>query len=203
MALVFLDRELRGPYLRVPAVDMARLAIPNNHPLALVGYYSKKGTTRREALKESFLPYQSRETCEQKYRAHRIPYVPNYGFRCAGGFGYKVCNDDVGSPLVVKGATPEEDFAVGILSDATTGSCWMDVPLPSLFTSFVGFQEGIDKITSGDPLLHLHCCCSCSTLQPCIEKKRTLSFLSWLQSGLNGWLTVCPHMAAPPPPPPS
>ena len=202
MALVFLDRELRGPYLRIPDLDMTWMTIPNNQPLAFVGYFSKMGTSRKEILKESFLPYQSRETCERKYRAHRTPYVPYSGFRCAGGSGYKVCLDDIGSPLILKGATPEEDFAVGFLSDATTGSCWMDVPLPALFTSFAGFQEGINRIKAGDPLLRLylqriHCCCSSFTLLALRSKKRTLRFLSWLQAGLNGWLASCSHMAAP------
>ena len=151
MALVFLDRELAGPYLNVPAVAMAWTVVPNNHPLALVGYYSKIGTARREVLKESFLPYQTRKVCDQKYWAHPVLDAPDASFLCAGGSGYKVCLDDVGSPLILKGSKPEDDFVIGILAGATTGSCWTNVPLPALFTSFVGFQEGIELIKTGDP----------------------------------------------------
>ena len=150
IALVFLEKEIPGPYLNVPGVAMPWTVVPNNHPMTFVGYYAK-GSDRKQSLKEAFLPFRSRSDCLEIYNNHRSKLYPHKSFICAGGSGYKVCLDDVGGPLIIKGGTPEDDMAIGVLSGATTGSCWMDVSLPALFTSFAGLQEGLDIIkSSGD-----------------------------------------------------
>jgi len=142
LALLVLSESLEGPYLRVlPQQDPAQ-AFGDLQSFQFAGY----GLVREEqvsvTLQEVELFYRRQGFCRQLYQTLGYEFKPEDTI-CATGLGRaELCRGDSGGPLILKGATPDEDFAVGILSGGSPG-CGVDVQLPALFTNLYLYQNDL------------------------------------------------------------
>mmetsp|Transcript_4000 Transcript_4000/g.7995 ORF Transcript_4000/g.7995 Transcript_4000/m.7995 type:complete len:550 (-) Transcript_4000:84-1733(-) len=135
----------------VPAADT---------PLTVIG----RGNTEsgglgnlQNTLHEAFVPFITTETCEMARSDGGWTYEDLIGdsLFCAGSDDFGSCEDDWGSPMVVKDASPFNDVVVGVTS--WTFGCG---PTPSVYSRV---SEGYDWLrfticeNSVDPPTYLNC----------------------------------------------
>eukprot|EP00191_Tetraselmis_sp_GSL018_P014209 CAMPEP_0177589326 /NCGR_PEP_ID=MMETSP0419_2-20121207/6740_1 /TAXON_ID=582737 /ORGANISM="Tetraselmis sp., Strain GSL018" /LENGTH=502 /DNA_ID=CAMNT_0019079665 /DNA_START=188 /DNA_END=1696 /DNA_ORIENTATION=+ len=142
LALLVLDESVEGPYLRVlPQEDPAE-SFSDLKAFKFAGYGLVRRGRLSDTLQEADLYYRSEGFCRQVYRALRYVLEPKDTI-CATGLGRaEVCRGDSGGPLILKGETPEQDLAVGVLSGGGTG-CGEDIQLPALFTNLYLYQNDL------------------------------------------------------------
>lgn len=151
LAILILDRELKGPFLRVsPTID-PEATFRDMQYLHFVGYNGMLDQSGKSAteLQETPIPFRSREFCDRIYeRKGFIELSPDT--MCAGGAGVTVCSGDSGGPLIVKGKSPEQDFGVGILAGGWPG-CGVETELPAFFTSLYYFSYDLKFFIPDEP----------------------------------------------------
>jgi len=142
LALLILGESVDGPYLRVlPQEDPAE-RFGDLQAFKFAGYGLLSDEKLSENLQEADLYYRSDGFCQRIYNLFNYVLEPKDTI-CATGLGNaEVCRGDSGGPLILRGATPEQDLAVGVLSAGSIG-CGEDVELPALFTNLYLYQNDL------------------------------------------------------------
>ena len=133
IALLLLDRPLSGPFLRVLNPADPQKSLTDWQSLQFVGYGITSNAARlAEKLQLGRLFFRRRTRCQQLYGDTAVPD----DVLCAAGLnGVELCLGDSGGPLIMTGASPEDDIGLGVMSAGSEG-CGDNAHIPALFTSF-------------------------------------------------------------------
>lgn len=134
LALLILDRPINPPYLKILPLEDPNVDRFDFEFLSFAGYGLVGEWQMSQKLQEVEIPYRSKAFCDTLYKLANYRQLPYKDTICAGGLGKELCKGDSGGPLLVKGETFEDDYAIGVLSGGSPG-CGIEVEIPAIFTN--------------------------------------------------------------------